>query len=219
VETSDNMSKESKPAGVILAGGRASRMGGMNKALVPLAGEPLVAHVIRRLRPQVGQLMISSDGSESSGSAFDTFGLPLVPDLLKRYRGPLSGLYAALHHLAEGGGESSLLLCPCDAPFVPLDLTARLQSADGGPEHPVAVVSWRGVLQPTFTLWHTSHLGVVQEIAVSEGDSGLKQVLGLLPHVVVEWEVCEPPPFYNVNSPGELKAASGWLDLDQDRTD
>jgi len=209
------MTISGKPAGVILAGGRASRMGGLNKALVPLAGEPLVAHVIRRLRPQVGSLMISSDGSESSESEFAGFGLPLVPDVLQRYRGPLSGLYAALHYLAEKGAETSLLLCPCDAPFVPLDLAARLQAAGGGAGNPVAVVSWRGVLQPTFSLWHTSHLGVVHEVAVSEGASGLKHVLGLLPHVVVEWEAGEPPPFYNVNSPGELKAATGWLDLDR----
>lgn len=210
------MNVADKPIGVILAGGRASRMGGLNKALVPLAGEPLVMHVIRRLLPQVGQLVISTDGSDCSHSELEVFGLPLLPDLLQRYRGPLSGLYAALNYLVENGPADSLLLCPCDAPFVPNDLAARLQAAAAGAGNPVVVVSWRGVLQPTFSLWHASHFGIVHDVAVSEGDSGLKQVLGLLPHVVVEWETCEPPPFYNVNSPGELKAATGWLNLEQD---
>ncbi len=199
-----------KPAGVILAGGRASRMGGANKALVPLCDEPLVAHVIRRFQPQVETLLISDDGSDSG---LASFGLSLVPDLLPRYRGPLSGLYSALQYLVTKEMDNSLALCPCDAPFVPLDLVDRLLAADGGPQYPVVVVSWRGVLQPTFSLWHSSHLGVVRDVALSGGSSGLKHVLRLLPHVVVEWETCEPPPFYNVNTPEELKAATGWLSL------
>lgn len=207
-----------EPAGVILAGGRASRMGGAGKshpgkALLTLNKESLLAHVMRRLQPQLGLLLLSTEGPDSG---LESFGLPLVPDLMPGYRGPLTGLCSALHYLAEKeplrkDRHGGLVLCPCDAPFVPLDLVRKLVSAAVGNPKPVVVVSYEGILQPTFSLWQNHHLPVIHDAVVRLGDGGLKTILRSLPHVIVEWVSAEPPPFYNVNTPAELKTAAGWL--------
>ncbi len=198
-----------KPAGVILAGGRSSRMGVARKALLELNGQPLLTHVINRLQAHLDPLMLSCDIETSD---FDGFGLPVVPDILPRFRGPLTGLCSALHYLSDQGLDNGLVLCPCDAPFIPADFVQRLLLADQGDEKPVVVVSYQGVLQPTFSMWQTHHLPVIHEAVVKRGDGGLKYMLKSLPHTVVEWAPAEPPPFFNVNTPADLETASAYLD-------
>jgi len=198
-----------KPAGVILAGGRSSRMGVGRKALLELNGQPLLTHVIRRLQAYLDPLMLSCDVETSD---FDSFGLPVVPDILPRFRGPLTGLCSALHYLSDQGLDDGLVLCPCDAPFIPVDLVRKFLEAGQGKDNPVVVVSYQGELQPTFSMWQTRHLPVIHEAVVKRGDGGLKYMLKSLPHTVVEWAFAEPSPFFNVNTPDDLKAASRWLD-------
>jgi molybdopterin-guanine dinucleotide biosynthesis protein A len=198
---------EGKTTGVILAGGRSSRMGGQRKALARLAGRPLLAHVVERLQPQVGSLLLSC---EPQDNGFEGFGLPMVPDCLPGFRGPLAGLYSAMQHLADTGFDGSLVLCPCDAPFLPGDLVRVLQEASGGGQ--VGVPSWQGVLQPTFSLWPMHRLPEVREALVERGQGGPRQVLDRVPHAVVEWKRSDPPPFFNVNTPQDLAMAQGWLD-------
>lgn len=198
-----------RPAGVILAGGRSSRMGGGRKALLELGGRSLIMHVRDRLQAQVGQLLISC---EATDDAFDGLGLECVPDLLPGYRGPLTGLYSALQCLADRRHGAGLVLCPCDAPFVPRDLVQTLLDAGREKLRPVVAVSWRGVLQPTFSLWQSHHLPVVRAAVVEQGMGGLKQVMLSMPHEIVEWPETQPPPFFNVNTPEELETAASWLD-------
>jgi molybdenum cofactor guanylyltransferase len=193
-----------KPAGVILAGGRSSRMGGSRKALLELNGRPLLSHVIDRLQAHLDPLMLSCD---SETSEFESFGLPLVPDLLPGFRGPLTGLCSALQYLADKGQQNSLVLCPCDAPFIPHKLVQTLLNADQENEKPVVVISYQGVLQPTFSMWHTHHLPAIHEAVVKRGDGGLRYMLKSLPHTVVEWAPDEPSPFFNINTPDDLKSA------------
>jgi len=198
-----------KPAGVILAGGRSSRMGGIAKALIPLGKEPLLSHVIQRLQAQVGTLFLSC---ESQDSDLATFGLPVVPDILPRHRGPLTGLCSTLHYMVENEAGDSLVLCPCDAPFIPINLVECLLDAAAGEEKPVVLISYEGVLQPTFSLWHSHHLPLIHEAVLKRGEGGLKHMLHSLPQKVVEWVPTEPSPFYNVNTPEDLKAATVWIE-------
>ena len=198
-----------KPAGVILAGGRSRRMGGSRKALLELNGRPLLAHVIDRLQAHLDPLMLSCD---SETSEFESFGLPLVPDLLPGFRGPLTGLCSALQYLADKGQQNSLVLCPCDAPFIPHNLVQTLLDAGQENEKPVVVISYQGVLQPTFSMWHTHHLPAIHEAVVKRGDGGLRYMLKSLPHTVVEWAPAEPSPFFNINTPDDLKTAASLLD-------
>ena len=198
-----------KPAGVILAGGRSSRMGVTRKALLELKGQPLIRHVIDRLEDRLDPLLLSC---ESETSDFDSYGLTIVPDLLPDYRGPLTGLYSALQYLCDEGQNNGLVLCPCDAPFLPDNLVRILLDADQSDHKPVIAISYQGVLQPTFSLWQNHHLPIIRQAVVEEGRGGLKHLLTSLPHKVVEWTTEEPSPFFNVNTPQELQSAKLWLD-------
>jgi len=201
------MMQTSKPVAVILAGGRSSRMGVERKALLDLAGRSLLARVMERIQPQVISLLLSCEGETGD---FDGFGLPLVPDLLPDHQGPLAGLYSALQYLADRELEDSLVLCPCDAPFVPGKLVSELVSA--GQEGQAVVIAWHGVLQPTFSLWHCHHLPVIREALLERRLGGPRQVLERIPHTVLDWPETEPPPFFNINTPADLASAKQWLD-------
>lgn len=198
-----------KPAGVILAGGRSSRMGVTRKALLELNGQALLKYVIDRLADHVDPLLLSC---ESETSDFDNFGLAIVPDLLPDYRGPLMGLYSALQYLDENDHNNGLVLCPCDAPFLPVDLVKVLLDADQKDHTKVITISYQGVLQPTFSLWQNHHLTTVRNAVVEQGRGGLKHLLTSLPHKIVEWSTMEPSPFFNVNTPEESESAELWLD-------
>jgi len=207
------MTAAPKPAAVILAGGRSSRMGGNRKALLQLGGRSLLTRVIDRLQSQCDPLLISCD---TQAQELKGFGLPLVPDLLPGYRGPLTGLYSALQYLSDNEHEGGLVLCPCDAPFISGDLVQALLNVDSTGEIPVVAISYQGVLQPTFSLWHSHHLPHIHDALVKQGFGGLKHLLRSLPHEIVEWEVdektsTEPSPFFNINTPADLETAAGYF--------
>jgi molybdopterin-guanine dinucleotide biosynthesis protein A len=149
---------------------------------------------------------------ESDTSDFDSYGLAIVPDLLPDYRGPLTGLYSTLQYLNDEGHNNGLVLCPCDAPFVPDNLVQVLLDADQSDQKPVIAISYQGVLQPTFSLWQNHHLPVIRQAVVGKGMGGLKHLLTSIPHTIVEWATEEPSPFFNVNTPRELETAAQWLD-------
>jgi len=198
-----------KPAGVILAGGRSSRMGVSRKALLELNGQPLLKHVVDRIQAQLDPLLLSC---ESETTDFESIGLAVVPDLLPDYRGPLTGLYSTLQFLSDKGHDNGLVLCPCDAPFIPDNLVQVLLSACQGEIKPVVAVSYQGVLQPTFSLWQNHHLPVLHKAVVEQGRGGIKHLLTSLPHKIVEWASVEPSPFFNINTPEDLESAGLWLD-------
>ena len=111
-----------KPLGVILAGGLASRMGGGDKALLDLAGRPLLAHVIDRLAPQVGAMALNANGDPSR---FSDWGLPVIADSVEEYPGPLAGVLAGMDW-AAGQGATHIVTAAADTPFFPRDLVTRL---------------------------------------------------------------------------------------------
>lgn len=133
---------------VILAGGQATRLGGVDKGLQPLAGRPLVAHVLERLRPQVGEVLINCN---RNADRYAEFGCRLVADRLAGFPGPLAGLHAAMHAAAT----PLLLTVPCDSPGLSLELAARLQAAlaDG-----TSAVAWSGRREPVFALYRRTLL-------------------------------------------------------------
>ncbi len=113
-------------SGLVLAGGRGSRMGNVDKGLQPFRSSTMVEHVLARLRPQVGPVAISANRNLDAYRAFDAMVLPdEVADGVEPYPGPLAGLEAGLRHCAT----PYLLAVPCDSPFLPADLAARLGAA------------------------------------------------------------------------------------------
>ena len=101
--------------GVVLAGGQGRRMGGVDKGLQLLNGRPMIAHVIARLAPQVGDIVINANQNRE---AYAAFGHPVVPDAIEGYAGPLAGLHAGL----QAATQPLVVTAPCDSPFLPEDL-------------------------------------------------------------------------------------------------
>jgi molybdopterin-guanine dinucleotide biosynthesis protein A len=196
----------SLPAGGILAGGRSSRMGGRHKALLEVRGKPLLQHVIDRLQPQVSSLSLSV---ERAGAPLAMFGLPQVADARPGFRGPLGGLLALLEALPADAEH--LLLVPCDAPLLPLDLGRRLAERLAAGGLPACLVRYDGELQPTFSLWHRRLLPELRGAVLDEGLSGFKQFLGRVCLSVLDWQPAAVSPFFNVNTPAELEQLRGLL--------
>lgn len=108
--------------GLVLAGGRGSRMGGVDKGLQNFRGVPLALHTLLRLAPQVGAAMVNANRNLA---AYESFGVPVWPDALADYPGPLAGFLTGLEHCET----PYLVTVPCDTPLFPQDLVARLAEA------------------------------------------------------------------------------------------
>ena len=153
----------SRPLGVILAGGLATRMGGGDKGLLQLGGQSLLAHVIDRLAPQVAGLALNANGDPAR---FADLGLPVLPDSIAGYAGPLAGVLAGLDW-AAGQGADCIVTAAADTPFFPRDLVDRLMLAAKGQAHPLVLATTPRIgdaalksgggrrvnRHPTFGLW------------------------------------------------------------------
>ena len=184
--------------GLILAGGRGSRMGGRDKGLQMLAGRPLVQHVMTRLEPQVGSLMISANRNVE---AYAEFGVRVLRDAEDDFPGPLAGLLAGLR-----AATSEWLQCsPCDAPLLPLDLTARL--GDGDEDFSVVLpCSADGRVQPLFALVRCE-LAERLAATLERGERGAQQWMGSQRHRLVRFErPYDERAFLNINSLAQLQA-------------
>jgi molybdopterin-guanine dinucleotide biosynthesis protein A len=120
--------------GLVLAGGRGSRMGGVDKGLQNFNGIPLALHAVLRLRPQVGEVLVNANRNLA---AYESFGVPVWPDGLADYAGPLAGFLTGL----ERCETPYLLTVPCDTPLFPLDLASRLAAAMAADDADIAMVS------------------------------------------------------------------------------
>ena len=196
--------------GVVLAGGRSSRMGGGDKCLELLGGRPLLGHVIARLRPQVADMVINAN---SDPARFAPFGLPVVADSPPELDGPLAGVEAALAWVAANRpGVSWAVTVPGDTPFIPGDLVARLVAAGGGKM--VVARSATGV-HPVAALWP---VGIADDLKVALAD-GFRRVsrwaeLQSAPEAFfapVEIDGRPVDPFFNINRPEDLAAAEALL--------
>jgi molybdenum cofactor guanylyltransferase len=196
--------KRSLCLGVILAGGASSRMGA-EKTLVPLAGKPLLAHVIARLAPQIAALALNANGDPAR---FAQFGLPIFPDPATpgaKREGPLAGVIAALR-FARAQGYETLATVPGDAPFLPLDLTATL-SAALRPHQLFCLARSPTGLEPLFGLWRTAALETL-DAAFARGERAIHRLAIALDHGEAQFSSANPDPFANINTPEELAAAA-----------
>jgi len=103
-------------------------------------------------------------------------------------------------------------LCPCDAPFLPPDLAARLTRCAAKRGVSVAVARYDGIVQPVFSLWRLDVLPLVKGMVLERGRGGLMSVLDEVPHAVADWPLQQPSPFFNVNTPEDLVEAGRWVD-------
>lgn len=185
--------------GLILAGGRGTRMGSVDKGLQTFRGAPMVLHVIMRLGPQVGDMLINAN---QNLGPYEAFGYPVWPDQLGGFEGPLAGLQTGLSHCETG----YLLTAPCDSPFLPVDLAERLAGAlaDADAELAVAVTEEDGRRQPhpVFCLMKTSVLSSLNAF-LQDGGRKIDKWYGSLRHVEVLFD--DAAAFRNINTIDELR--------------
>ncbi|MEM8575023.1 MAG: molybdenum cofactor guanylyltransferase MobA [Pseudomonadota bacterium] len=206
------MAMPERVVGVLLAGGKSSRMGGGDKCLRELGGKQILARVIERLCPQVSELVINANGDPSR---FASFGLPVISDDITGFQGPLAGVHASLQWVKANRPNSEFVVTVAtDTPFFPEDLVHRLVGArdpsssfriaqsDKG-THPV-IGLWPIELADALanslrrgerkvTSWTKDH--GAQPVFFSEIDVGGRKI----------------DPFFNINAPEDLAEAEGLL--------
>lgn len=136
---------------VILSGGRATRMGGLDKGLVKLQGKPLVQHVIERIQPQVDELFINANRELG---VYQSFGIPVFKDEQADFIGPLAGFYIGLSQAKH----PYLLTVPCDSPYLPMHIAHRLYRDLTELNVDIAVAKSDGETHPVISLCKTSTL-------------------------------------------------------------
>jgi molybdopterin-guanine dinucleotide biosynthesis protein A len=199
--------------GVLLAGGRSSRMGGGDKCLRPLAGRPMLARIIGRLRPQVSDVIINANGDVFR---FAPFGLPVVADSMSGLPGPLAGVHAGLKWVKSNRSDvTHIVTVATDTPFFPTDLvkgflaaskddsTLLVARSDEG-THPV-IGFWPVALVPELEAWLKQGL---RKAGAFTGQHGAVEVY--FPPVVVGDKQIDP--FFNINRPEDLAAAESLLE-------
>lgn len=200
-QTGETRSQARALPAVILAGGRATRMGGGDKGLRPFRGGTLLAAVIARIAPQAGPLALNANGDPAR---FAALGLPVLPDPVPDRPGPLAGVLAAMDW-AAGLGADAVLTVPVDAPFLPADLVARLSAAVDG--RPALAQGADGTLHPTVALWPVA-LAPALRAALAAGERRMRAFAAAHGAVPVPFAAADPDPFLNLNTPADLAAAA-----------
>jgi len=186
--------------GVILAGGLGRRMGGVDKGLQELRGRPLAAWVIERLAPQVGRLLINAN---QNGERYAAFGHPVVADAIAGFAGPLAGLHAAL----SAATTPFVATAPCDSPFLPGDLVARLSAELTAKKAAIAVARTGDQPHPVFCLCRCDVLPHLTAYLVA-GERKFERWYATLASVEVAFDD-QPEAFANINTREELASFSG----------
>lgn len=199
--------------GALLAGGRSTRMGGQEKAMLAMAGKPMLAHVIARLAPQVGALVINANGDPGRFAPFD---LPVVADTIEGYAGPLAGLQACLAWAQREAPQARYVATvPADTPFLPVDLVARLKTALRSARARAAIAASAGKRHPVVGLWD---VGLANDVA-SALQHGVRAVhrfaeaqgAAIADVPLIEIADTTIDPFFNVNTPADLERANALL--------
>lgn len=196
------MIERAEITGVVLAGGRGSRMGGADKGLQTYHGVPLALHALLRLSPQVGHAMINANRNLA---AYESFGVPVWPDALPDYPGPLAGFLTAL----ERCETPYLVTCPCDVPLFPHDYVARLAEALLREQSDIAMArapegAGPAMRQPVFCLMRVEMMESLV-IFTREGGRKIDAWTALQRCVEVAFDE-DPRAFANANTLAELQA-------------
>jgi molybdopterin-guanine dinucleotide biosynthesis protein A len=197
--------------GLLLAGGRATRMGGGDKCLRLLAGRPLLDHVLERLRPQLRRLLINANGDPAR---FAAYGLPVAPDSPPDFAGPLAGVLAGLEWAARDAPDCPLLLsAPTDAPFLPRDLARRLWAAREAEGADIAMATSGGRTHPVVGLWPVGLAPALRQALVEEGLRKVDIWTARYRVAVVDFPSEPVDPFFNANRPEDLAEAERLIAL------
>lgn len=190
--------------GLILAGGKAQRLGGIDKAFVEAGGRPLLEHVANRLRGQCDGLLLSANGA---ADRFQAYGLPVVPDEDPDRPGPLAGLLAGLDHVAATHPNARYVVSiPVDCPFLPKDYVGKLQDARLTDGAAIAVARSGGRAHHVAALWDVDLRHDLRRWLAS-GEAKVALFIARHAYAYATWPVHPYDPFFNVNTPEDLAEA------------
>ncbi len=201
-------------AGVLMAGGLSRRMGGGDKCLRPLAGRPLLDHLLERVRPQVSDLLLNANGDPARFAAYD---LPVAADAVEGNAGPLAGVLTGLEWAAQAAPD-----CPwvasfaCDAPFLPEDLVSRLLAAVAAEGAEMACATSRGRSHPVFGLWPVALRDELRDAMQAEEIRKVDVWTARYRLAQVAFDDRDIAgrkldPFFNTNQPEDLAEAEGYV--------
>lgn len=190
--------------GVVLAGGRATRLDGRNKALLDIGDRPIIEHIIERATPQLRQLIISAN---SGARALAPFGLPVISDVSDTCAGPLAGIVSAMRWYRDHAPElSHLAVFPGDSPFFPPDLVEKLQATAREQDVWLVRVQQGGQPQPLFSLWSMETLPMLEQ-AIDDGVASPLRFINAQPHGLLHYPREEDSLlFANVNTQADWNA-------------
>ena len=202
-------------AGVILAGGQSSRMGGGDKSLKLLGNKTILEHVIERLSPQVATMVLNANGDPQR---FSRFGTPVIQDQTDGFLGPLAGVLSGLEW-AEKNGFQRIITVAADTPFFPKTLVRDLCSAVSNSSAPIALAATQPFgmhkinRHPTFGLWPISLRNNLKDSL----NVGIRKVIiwtELHGYIDVLFESGEHDPFFNVNTHADYNFAKKRINLE-----
>ena len=193
------MTQAANITGVVLAGGQGRRMGSVDKGLVLLHGRPMVQHVLERLAPQVGEILINANQHVAEYAAL---GHRVIPDAIGGFAGPLAGLHVALTHATH----PTVATVPCDSPFLPADLVSRLRAALDADNAELAVARTFDQPHPVFALVRKRVLPHLARF-LEGGGRKIDAWYATLAIIEVAFDD-EADAFRNINTADELRQAS-----------
>ncbi len=195
---------------LILAGGRATRMGGGDKALRAFGRSTLLDHVLARIADQgASRIVLNANGDPAR---FARFGLPVLPDTVSDHPGPLAGVLAGMEWaLAQAPGVADIVTVPTDSPFIPRDLVARLSAARAAAEADMACAASAGQAHPVAAIWPVRLAPLLRRALVEERLHRIDRWTARFAIVHAEFAVDPVDPFLNVNTQEELAAAEALV--------
>jgi len=203
------MSGAAKPACVILAGGLARRMGGGDKPLRLVGGRTILDRVIDCVRPQCASLVVNANGDPAR---FAQWGLPVAPDSVEGFAGPLAGVLAGMDWAAEHAPQSAFLLSvAADCPFLPRDLVEKLESSREKDDADVSVAHSGGQAHPVIALWRIALREELRHALTIENMRKIDRWTARYRMAQAEWPGEPVDPFFNANTPEDITAAEKLL--------
>ena len=199
--------------GVLLAGGRARRMGGGDKGLSMLGGRPMMARIIDCVRPQVSALIINANGDPGR---FAEYGLGVVADVIGDFAGPLAGVLTGLEWAAANAANTKWVATfATDAPFVPADLVDRLLAAVDRDGADMACAASAGRTHPVFGLWPVAKAHDLRRAMEDEDMRKIDRWTARYNLVEVDFSDVPFDPFFNINDPDNLAEAERLLSTEK----
>jgi molybdenum cofactor guanylyltransferase len=191
--------------GLVLAGGLARRMGGGDKARIRIGGKTILERVLTRLAPQCGSMILNANGDPAR---FGDTGLPVVPDTVPGFAGPLAGILAGLDWAAANAPQvTDVVSVPGDCPFLPPDLVPRLEQARKAADLPLACArsgDWR---HPVIGLWPVGLRGDLRTALVEDDLRKIEAWTARHGVAIADWPAVPIDPFFNVNTPEDAAEA------------